>query len=1066
MHNSFLIDKFYSESMLRNNESTVTETLLSATSTLETVITAQDLLLALDTCNRSDNGLISNTISELRRLAQENGESAESMVKLALVTAFKRRNHNKSQAEGEGAGEILIFIKILLAVVALGSEFEEMVKSILPLVHVYGSWKDLRVLAEKMVEEQLIRHNSDKQSVELNEVCKLICRIFAEQLIQDQIDMETKTPSNACKYVPHYSRHFHQKPAGGKRKRNDADDDRRDSDAEPRARRDAPAAGRGGRGGRGGRCGDRGGRREGRGGRARGRDRRDVATLGAAVEAMETTSDASPVTNTVEESRSVANIANRILADEICRIACPREFAQKRGKAAFRKLRAGLNRQLVAKGHLVEPLLCAKELSKINFARACKGSLMMYTKAIKREGLSARWMAQMKKNSSAVPDLNQIDQAVRDYQAELTAPDGEELKMFDLRLAKAIKSAQESREKLVENARKVQQARLLSGGEANLGAAETVVGVVVDTAMCEDHDARMSLVLAAFILAKAQGMSHIAIDGVVHSLDPAVPPAAALENEGEEVNEGDEDGESVEDGEEGEAAAPTGPVEVIWSNLVPSRSASSDGAIRRFTTGSSALLAALQNDPTVIAANGATCDLIFMCYDFAAYNDDKGAVHDHIAALQTAAPTTSTQGPSFSSCSTTTPAAAAGLALRTLRVHRMRYPVGASGEDFDGAVPYEPRRGLRALPADVSQITADLAFVVDFTGSMGSYMTAVKTQLVRVINAIQHSVRCKHIRVALVGYRDYKDTDRVVIKDFTHREDLPELLRVIAGQQAGGGGDSPEDLLSGLVAVNTLSWSSDIRLQVIITDANAHGYNSYVEGDYYPSGKCPDQAADASYPSLPQIMATLAHEKLVDTFFCQLNESTLKTLNVIAEAYTDGRRGFGTLTLDRQASDFKDKIIACVSSALASTIADTQVSGLQTADGVTLSSLMSSLNASLRETLLEMGSSEAEADDVKEEDKVLEDVDEWESAEEAAPKAAPKPQTDYERLLRELELQELTPVRIALRLPVWANATLTNKAAEALFKAGVTAEQMVQGNYPEPIVASFTQFLQGALSRV
>eukprot|EP01034_Spumella_vulgaris_P040619 gene40619-50253_t len=375
---------------------------------------------------------------------------------------------------------------------------------------------------------------SSAPNVPLHRVCKVICKLFADQLVADQKNVETTTPSNACKYVPHYTRHFNKKPASSKRK---ADGEASESESEGAAAAPMERVARGGRtGGRGGRGGG-GGRGRGRGGA--------VAWSEAVVEPVVVVADGD------KKARSVANIANCLMADEICRLACPTEFAARRGKAAFRKLRAGLNRELVKKGHLIEPLMCTKQLDKINFARASEGALSMCTAAIKKGGQSARWTAAMARNSNAVPDIDSLGRAVSEYLAEQQQVAGEDaLKMFDLRVSKALKSIQTSRDKLVAKATELQAAK--ARGEASDETAVEpvtvpVVGVVVDTVMCSDHEARMSLVLAAYLMTKSQGLNHLVVDGVVHSL---VTTNVA-----------------VEDG----AADTT--TDVAWHRLVPAQSA-------------------------------------------------------------------------------------------------------------------------------------------------------------------------------------------------------------------------------------------------------------------------------------------------------------------------------------------------------------------------------------------------------------------------------------------------------------------------------------------------------------
>jgi hypothetical protein len=275
---------------------------------------------------------------------------------------------------------------------------------------------------------------------------------------------------------------------------------------------------------------------------------------------------------------------------------------------------------------------------------------------------------------------------------------------------------------------------------------------------------------------------------------------------------------------------------------------------------------------------------------------------------------------------------------------------------------------------------------------------------------------------------------------------------VIAAEQADGGGDIPEDMLSAFVAANQLSWQSHVRLQVIISDANAHGYQNR-HCDNYPSGRCPDQSKESGYPSLPQAVAQLAHVFHVDTIFCKLNGETTATGEAILEQYPDGK-GFGTLSMGRGAQSFKEKVMACITNVLLSTITKTTVEGLQTYDGSTVSALTNLIKSSVRETLTDLGIA------LTEEPKKKEGEDDG-----GDKKAKRKAQTDWQRLERELQLEQMNPVRMALGMPVLAATKLSNAAQLALYKAGVTVEALMENNYPEEIVASYQNFVVSLLAK-
>ena len=139
--------------------------------------------------------------------------------------------------------------------------------------------------------------------------------------------------------------------------------------------------------------------------------------------------------------------------------------------------------------------------------------------------------------------------------------------------------------------------------------------------------------------------------------------------------------------------------------------------------------------------------------------------------------------------------------------------VSFDAKDADGAVQLK----LPAARADVSKPSIDVVFILDTTGSMSEEIEGVKTTLKTVLAKLDPSVT---IRVGLVEYRDRTDT--YITKVYPLTSDIKSLSTSIAGLSADGGGDTPEDVDSGLsVAVGQMQWSSKAvaRLAFLIADA-------------------------------------------------------------------------------------------------------------------------------------------------------------------------------------------------------------------------------------------------------
>lgn len=150
-------------------------------------------------------------------------------------------------------------------------------------------------------------------------------------------------------------------------------------------------------------------------------------------------------------------------------------------------------------------------------------------------------------------------------------------------------------------------------------------------------------------------------------------------------------------------------------------------------------------------------------------------------------------------------------------------------DDGDGTVDLQLKKA-RALTA---QKSVDLAFVLDTTGSMSEEIASVKTTIQKVADALKGSQIA--IRIGLVEYKDR--SDQFDTKVYPLSADLVAFSKKVAAIEAGGGGDTPEDMNAGLhVALTQLEWSKDAvaRLAFVVGDAPPH--LDYQDG--------PDYAAD------------------------------------------------------------------------------------------------------------------------------------------------------------------------------------------------------------------------------
>lgn len=120
------------------------------------------------------------------------------------------------------------------------------------------------------------------------------------------------------------------------------------------------------------------------------------------------------------------------------------------------------------------------------------------------------------------------------------------------------------------------------------------------------------------------------------------------------------------------------------------------------------------------------------------------------------------------------------------------------------------------------QVPLDLAFVLDTTGSMGDEIDALKKTLDQINFQITNLSPRPDVRFGMVLFRDRGDDYVTQVVDFT--SSLQQFQRRLAGVEAGGGGDTPEDVQAGLDdAMHKLRWrEKGVKLAFLIGDAAPH----------------------------------------------------------------------------------------------------------------------------------------------------------------------------------------------------------------------------------------------------
>lgn len=133
----------------------------------------------------------------------------------------------------------------------------------------------------------------------------------------------------------------------------------------------------------------------------------------------------------------------------------------------------------------------------------------------------------------------------------------------------------------------------------------------------------------------------------------------------------------------------------------------------------------------------------------------------------------------------------------------------------------------------------DLVFILDCTGSMGSYIASATKNIELICENIVHSGSLPSadcLRIGLVAYRDYPPQDNsYVTKSFPFTSSVPTMKEQLKSLYASGGGDGPEAVTAGIKAALELDWRQDAtKMCVLIADAPCHGIGEY--GDGFPQG--------------------------------------------------------------------------------------------------------------------------------------------------------------------------------------------------------------------------------------
>ena len=128
----------------------------------------------------------------------------------------------------------------------------------------------------------------------------------------------------------------------------------------------------------------------------------------------------------------------------------------------------------------------------------------------------------------------------------------------------------------------------------------------------------------------------------------------------------------------------------------------------------------------------------------------------------------------------------------------------------------------------------DLLFLVDATGSMGSYIISAKEETKNISSELRKQHPDRNFQYGYIFYRDPIDSSSDIHEVIDLTDDVNSIPEKIGKIDATGGGDMPEDWVGAYKLVNEkIKWRDGEKVIIHLADAGAHG-KLFTPSDKYP----------------------------------------------------------------------------------------------------------------------------------------------------------------------------------------------------------------------------------------
>lgn len=129
----------------------------------------------------------------------------------------------------------------------------------------------------------------------------------------------------------------------------------------------------------------------------------------------------------------------------------------------------------------------------------------------------------------------------------------------------------------------------------------------------------------------------------------------------------------------------------------------------------------------------------------------------------------------------------------------------------------------------------DMMFIIDCTGSMGSWINTCKQEIKAIIDCVRNQHFNIKIRISIVAYRDHCDGEDIS-EVFSFSDDIAACQKFLTKLIASGGGDLPEDVAGAFENALKQKWEAKSKYAIFIADAPCHGKKYHDCGDDHPQG--------------------------------------------------------------------------------------------------------------------------------------------------------------------------------------------------------------------------------------